>query len=70
VIPLHEKYGVGTLCNVVRIGLVIDVVLPLLPDDASIGVRVAMLVVGAFLFARARVSTSVCSSGLVLATAS
>jgi len=49
-IPLHEKYGVGTLCNVILIGLVIDVVLPLLPDDAPIGARIALLVVGAFLF--------------------
>ena len=49
-LPLHEKYGVGTLCNVILIGLVIDVMLPLLPDDAPIGVRAAMLVVGAFLF--------------------
>ena len=49
-IPLREKYGVGTLCNVILIGLTIDVVLPLLPDDAPIGVRVAMLVAGTFLF--------------------
>jgi uncharacterized membrane protein YczE len=49
-LPLHEKYGVGTLCNVILIGLVIDVMLPLLPDDAPTGVRIAMLLVGAFLF--------------------
>jgi uncharacterized membrane protein YczE len=49
-LPLHEKYGVGTLCNVVIIGLVIDAVLLLLPDDAPMGVRVAMLLVGTFLF--------------------
>ena len=49
-IPLHERYGVGTLCNVVVIGLVIDVMLPLLPDDAPMGIRIAMLVIGAFLF--------------------
>jgi uncharacterized membrane protein YczE len=49
-VPLHERYGVGTLCNVVVIGLVIDVMLPLLPDDAPMGVRIVMLVIGAFLF--------------------
>ena len=49
-IPLHERYGVGTLCNVVVIGLVIDVMLPLLPDDAPMGIRIVMLVIGAFLF--------------------
>lgn len=49
-LPLREKYGIGTLCNVVLIGLVIDVVLPLLPDHPAMGWRVAMLVGGTFLF--------------------
>src|SRR5436190_16285994 len=39
-IPLHERYGIGTLLNVVIIGLVIDIVLPLLPDHPATPVRV------------------------------
>src|SRR3954454_2817693 len=48
-LPLKERYGVGTLVNVVLIGLTVDVVLPLLPDHPAIGVRWAFLVVGAAL---------------------
>jgi uncharacterized membrane protein YczE len=48
-LPLKERYGVGTVVNVVLIGLTINVVLPLLPDDPAIGVRWAFLVVGAAL---------------------
>jgi uncharacterized membrane protein YczE len=48
-LPLKERLGVGTLVNVVLIGLTINVVLPLLPDDPSIGVRWAFLIVGAAL---------------------
>jgi uncharacterized membrane protein YczE len=49
-LPLKERYGVGTLCNVVLIGLTINVLLTVLPDDLSIGVRVAELLLGVFLF--------------------
>jgi len=49
-LPLRERYGVGTLINVVLIGLVIDATLPLLPDHAPLGARVAMLLGGTFLF--------------------
>jgi uncharacterized membrane protein YczE len=41
--------SIGTVVNVVLIGLTINVVLPLLPDDPAIGVRWAFLVVGAAL---------------------
>jgi uncharacterized membrane protein YczE len=46
-LPLKERYGVGTVINVVLIGSTINVVLPLLPDDPSIGLRWAFLVAGA-----------------------
>ncbi|MEY2569714.1 MAG: hypothetical protein QOE63_64 [Acidimicrobiaceae bacterium] len=48
--PLGERYGVGTLTNVVLIGVTIDVVLPLLPEHPSAPTQWAFLVVGAFLF--------------------
>ena len=31
-IPLHQRPGVGTLLNALEIGLMVDLVLPLLPD--------------------------------------
>jgi len=49
-LPLKERYGVGTLCNVVLIGLTINVLLNVLPTDPPTGVRVAFLVVGTLLF--------------------
>ncbi len=49
-IPLRERVGVGTVCNVVLIGLTIDVTLLVLPDDPAMPVRVVFLLVGAFLF--------------------
>ncbi|HEX4821953.1 MAG TPA: hypothetical protein VFV00_17245 [Acidimicrobiales bacterium] len=49
-LPLHERYGVGTLLNVVFIGTTIDVLLAVLPDHPPIGVRVTFLLVGTFLF--------------------
>lgn len=50
-LPLKERYGIGTLCNVVLIGLTINVMLDhVLPHDPPTGVRVAFLVVGTFLF--------------------
>ena len=49
-LPLHERYGVGTLLNVVIIGTTIDVLLAVLPDHPPIGVRVTFLLVGTFLF--------------------
>jgi uncharacterized membrane protein YczE len=49
-LPLKERYGVGTLFNVVLIGLTIDVLLAVLPDDLPLGVRIGFLLVGTFLF--------------------
>lgn len=49
-LPLKERYGVGTLCNVVLIGLTINVLLDVLPEHPPMGVRVAFLVGGTFLF--------------------
>jgi len=49
-IPLHERYGIGTILNVLIIGLTIDVLLAVLPSDPPIGLRVAFLAVGTFLF--------------------
>ena len=49
-LPLKERYGVGTLLNVLLIGLTINVLLAVLPDHSPMGVRIAFLVVGTFLF--------------------
>jgi uncharacterized membrane protein YczE len=45
-IPLRERPGLGTLLNALEIGLVVDLVLPRLPDPAALVPRAAMLVVG------------------------
>ena len=47
--PLGERYGIGTLVNVVLIGVTIDVVLPRLPDHPSAPTQWLLLLVGAFL---------------------
>src|SRR5437764_11136361 len=49
-LPLKERYGVGTLLNVVLIGLTIDVLLAVLPDHPPMPVRITFLLVGTFLF--------------------
>jgi uncharacterized membrane protein YczE len=49
-LPLQERYGIGTLFNVVLIGLTINVLLAVLPDHPPMGVRIAFLVFGTFLF--------------------
>src|SRR4051794_3106413 len=49
-LPLKQRYGLGTLCNVILIGLTIDVWLAVLPDQPPMGVRVALLLAGTFLF--------------------
>jgi len=49
-LPLKERYGLGTLCNVILIGLTINVLLDVLPEHPPTGVRIAFLVVGTFLF--------------------
>jgi uncharacterized membrane protein YczE len=49
-LPLRERYGVGTLCNVVLIGLTINVWLAVLPDDPPMAARIPFLLAGCFLF--------------------
>ncbi|MPZ72464.1 MAG: hypothetical protein GEU74_04425 [Nitriliruptorales bacterium] len=45
-IPLRERPGLGTLCNVAVIGFAIDVMLPILPEPAVLSTRVVALLVG------------------------
>jgi len=49
-LPLRERYGVGTLLNVIIIGTTIDVLLAVLPDHPPMALRVTSLLVGTFLF--------------------
>jgi uncharacterized membrane protein YczE len=49
-LPFKQRYGLGTLCNVVLIGLTIDVLLAVLPDDLPMAVRIVFLLVGVLLF--------------------
>jgi uncharacterized membrane protein YczE len=50
-IPLHQRPGVGTLLNALEIGLVLDLVLPRLPEVEAIPGRVAYLLVGLVIIA-------------------
>lgn len=45
-IPLRQRPGLGTLLNAVEIGLVVDLVMPLIPDIDALAVRLLYLVVG------------------------
>ncbi|MFI2664031.1 YczE/YyaS/YitT family protein [Micromonospora carbonacea] len=45
-IPLRQRPGLGTVSNVLVIGLVVDATLALLPGDAPLAARAALLVVG------------------------
>lgn len=45
-IPLHQRPGVGTVLNAVEIGLVVDLVLPRLPDVDAVPGRVGYLAGG------------------------
>lgn len=45
-IPLRQRPGIGTVLNVVLIGIAVDVTLALLPTPESLGVRIGFLVVG------------------------
>ena len=45
-IPLRERPGLGTLCNVIVIGLAIDVMLLVLPRPEAAGVQVAFVLLG------------------------
>jgi len=48
-IPLRQRPGIGTLCNVVMVGGVIDVVLAIVPAPYAIAVRVPLLLGGVLL---------------------
>jgi uncharacterized membrane protein YczE len=48
-IPLRQRPGLGTLCNVVLVGSVIDVMLWLVPQPAGLAVRVLVLAGGVLL---------------------
>ena len=45
-VPLRQRVGVGTLCNVILIGLVIDAVLAVAPEPHGLAVRVGCLAAG------------------------
>ncbi|MGC5289439.1 YczE/YyaS/YitT family protein [Micromonospora sp. DT231] len=45
-IPLRQRPGLGTVSNVVVIGLVVDATLALLPTGGPLGVRIALLSTG------------------------
>ena len=50
-IPLRQRPGVGTLLNALEIGVVVDIVMPLIPDADALVVRVAYLVTGLLVIA-------------------
>jgi uncharacterized membrane protein YczE len=45
-VPLRERPGVGTVSNVVVVGVVVDAALAVLPAPASLWVRIALAVAG------------------------
>lgn len=45
-IPLREQPGLGTILNAIQIGLVVDLVLPLLPETERLDSRLAMMLGG------------------------
>ncbi|MER7460459.1 hypothetical protein [Micromonospora sp. NPDC126480] len=45
-IPLRQRPGLGTVSNVVVIGLVVDATLPLLPENLPLPARAALLATG------------------------
>ncbi len=50
-IPLRERPGLGTVLNAIEIGLVVDLVLPALPDIDAVAVRFVTVIVGIVLVA-------------------
>jgi uncharacterized membrane protein YczE len=48
-VPLRQRPGLGTVCNVAVIGLVIDLTLAVVPAPDELGVQVAVLVGGVLL---------------------
>ena len=49
-IALRERPGIGTVCNIVVIGATIDVVLALVPEITNPVGRVALMLVGVFIW--------------------
>src|SRR3954449_13316131 len=45
-VPLRQAPGLGSICNAVLIGVALDATLALLPDDAPVGARIAMIPAG------------------------
>lgn len=45
-LPLRERPGLGTVLNVIVIGLAIDAMRPLIPDPEGVALRAAMVVAG------------------------
>ncbi len=50
-IPLGETMGLGTILNAIEIGLVVDLVLPLLPEPELLLPRIAMMLAGVVVIA-------------------
>jgi uncharacterized membrane protein YczE len=50
-IPLGERLGIGTVLNAVEIGIVVDLVLPHVPDDTPLAARLAMMAGGVVIVA-------------------
>jgi uncharacterized membrane protein YczE len=48
-IPLRQRPGIGTVCNVVLVGATMDLVLGHVSPPHSLGVRIACLLCGVFL---------------------
>lgn len=45
-IPLRERPGIGTLCNVLLIGPFVDLTLAVIPEQSNLPIRIALLAVG------------------------
>jgi len=50
-IPLRESPGLGTVLNAVEIGIVVDLVLPLVPEPDDLAVRLVMMFAGVVVIA-------------------
>ncbi len=45
-VPLGERPGIGTICNAILIGVVIDISLPLLPPVTVLPLQLAQMLIG------------------------
>ncbi len=48
-VPLHQRPGIGTVCNAVLVGIALDATLAVLPQPRALGVRWVCLVAGIML---------------------